>query len=51
MALGREDNSVARTDGSADVFCLTGFLRDDDLIRHVALVWKNKFEEDVTWNI
>src|ERR1700676_2138551 len=51
MALGREDISVARTNRCADVFCLAGFLRNDDLIRHVALVWKNKFEEDVIWNI
>src|SRR5580704_13259849 len=34
MALGREDVSVSRTDGSADVFRLAGFLRDDDLIGH-----------------
>ena len=34
MAFGREYISVARTNGSADVFCLAGFLRDDDLIRH-----------------
>jgi hypothetical protein len=34
MALGREDVSVARTNGGADVFGLAGFLRDDDLISH-----------------
>ena len=34
MALGRENVSVARTDGGTDVFCLAGFLRDDDLIGH-----------------
>ena len=51
MALGREDISVARTNRCADVFCLAGFLRNDDLIRQVALVWKDKFEEDVIWNI
>ena len=34
MALGRENVSVARTNGGADVFCLAGFLRDDDLICH-----------------
>ena len=38
MALGREDVSVARTDGGADVFRLAGFLRDDDLIGHDGLV-------------
>jgi hypothetical protein len=36
MALGRENISVARTDGSEDIFCLTGFLSDDDLIRHAS---------------
>ena len=35
MALGRKDISVARTNGGADVFCLAGFLGDDDLLRHV----------------
>src|ERR1039458_4856889 len=34
MALGREDVSVARTHGGADVFGLAGFLRDDDLVSH-----------------
>ena len=34
MTLGREDISVARTNGGADVFCLAGFLRDDNLIGH-----------------
>jgi hypothetical protein len=34
MALGREDFSVTRTDGRADVFSLAGFFRDDDLIGH-----------------
>ena len=34
MAFSREDFSVASTDGGADVFCLAGFLRDDDLICH-----------------
>src|SRR6266446_421476 len=34
MAFGREDMSVARTNGGADVPCLAGFLRDDDLICH-----------------
>jgi hypothetical protein len=37
MALGRENVSVARTNGGADVFCLTGFLSDDELIRHEGL--------------
>jgi len=34
MTLGREDVSVARTYGGADVFRLAGFLRDNDLISH-----------------
>ena len=34
MAFGRENVSVARTNGGADVFGLAGFLRDDDLIGH-----------------
>jgi hypothetical protein len=34
MAFGREDVSVARTHGGADIFGLAGFLRDDDLIGH-----------------
>jgi hypothetical protein len=34
MALGCEDFSVTRTDGGADVLCLAGFFRDDDLIGH-----------------
>jgi hypothetical protein len=44
MALGGEDVSVARTHGGADVFGLAGFLRDDDLISHDGLVWKNRFD-------
>jgi hypothetical protein len=38
MPLGREDVSVARTHGGANVFGLAGFLGDDDLIRHRGLV-------------
>jgi hypothetical protein len=34
MTLGRKDVSVSRTDGGADVLCLAGFFRDDDLISH-----------------
>jgi hypothetical protein len=34
MTLGREDFSVTRTDGGADVLRLAGFFRDDDLIGH-----------------
>ena len=34
MTLGRKDFSVTRTDGCANVFCLAGLLRDDDLIGH-----------------
>jgi hypothetical protein len=36
MALSRQDYAVARTNGGADVIRLTGFLRDDDLIGHMA---------------
>src|SRR5256885_17266354 len=46
MTLGREDDSVARTDGGTDVFGLTGFFRDDDLIGHDRLGWKNQFDSD-----
>ena len=38
--LGREDVSVARTNGGADVFGLAGFFRDDDLISHDGFVSK-----------
>ena len=37
MAFGREDISIARADGSADVFCLASFLGDDDLLEHSLL--------------
>ena len=43
MTLGRKDFSVTRTDGGADVFRLTRFFRDDDLIGHKWLVSKNQF--------
>ena len=36
MAFGREDYAVARSNRGSDVIRLTGFLRDDDLIGHVA---------------
>jgi hypothetical protein len=38
MSLSWEDVSVARAYGGAHVFCLAGFLGDDDLIRHAGLV-------------
>src|SRR6266567_1240573 len=44
MALGRENVAVARTNSGADVFRLAGFLRDDDLIGHDGLGWKNRFD-------
>ena len=44
MTLGRKDFSVTRTDGSADVFGLTGFFRDDDLIGHNGSFSKNQFD-------
>jgi hypothetical protein len=37
MTLGREDVSVTRTDGGADVFRLARLLGDDDLISHGSL--------------
>ena len=46
MAFGRENVSVARTDGGADVFRLAGFLRDDDLISH-----DGSFKRIASWNI
>src|SRR5258708_30173816 len=36
MAFGREDISVARTNGGADVPCLAGLLREDNLISHAS---------------
>ena len=35
MTLGRKDFSVTRTNRSAEVFRLPGFLRDDNLIGHI----------------
>lgn len=42
MTLGREDISVARANGGTDVFCLAGFLGDDNLIGHCGLVGRNE---------
>ena len=39
MALGRKNVSVARTNGSTDIFRLAGLLSDDNLIRHELLAW------------
>ena len=44
MTLGREDFSVTRTDGGADVFGLAGFFRDDNLIGHGGIVSKGRFD-------
>ena len=44
MALCRENVSVARTHGGADVFRLAGFLCDDNLISHKRLVRKNRLD-------
>jgi hypothetical protein len=38
MAFGRENVSVRRTNGAADVFCLAGLLRDDNLIGLIGLI-------------
>ena len=42
MAFSREDFSVASANGGADVFCLAGFLRDDDLICHANSSGRNR---------
>src|SRR5258708_30288963 len=53
MPLGRQDIPVARTDGGADVFRLTAFLSDDDLIWHNGLfgridwIWREYMEHIV----
>jgi len=44
MTLGREDFSVTRTNGGADVFRLARFFRDDDLIGHDGFVSKYRFD-------
>src|SRR6185369_8462595 len=44
MTLGRKDIPITRTDSGANVFGLAEFLRDDDLVGHDGLVWKNRFE-------
>jgi hypothetical protein len=44
MTLGRKDFTVTRTDGGAHVFRLAGFLRDDNLIGHHGLGWKDRFD-------
>jgi hypothetical protein len=50
VAFGREDFSITSTDGGADVFCLAGFLRDDDLNCHASPSRRNRID-DVDWNI
>jgi hypothetical protein len=40
MALGRQNVSVARTNGSTDIFRLAGLLGDENLIRHELLAWR-----------
>ena len=44
MALSRENVSVTKTHGCADVFRLAGFLRDDNLVSHNWLVRKSRFD-------
>ena len=44
MTLGREDVAVSSTDGGVHVFGLARFFRDDDLINHDELGWKNRFD-------
>jgi hypothetical protein len=52
MAFSREDFSVASTNGGADVFCLAGFLRDDDLICHAMPALPDEIESvALDWNI
>src|SRR5271156_2697366 len=43
MALGRKNVSVARTDGTADIFHLAGLFGDDNLICHDRLGWRIGF--------
>ena len=45
MTLGRENVSVARTNGSAEVFRLAGFLRDDNLISHIGTFGRMVLQE------
>ena len=42
MALGRENVSVTRAHGGANVFGLAEFLRDDDLISHDGSFWEER---------
>jgi hypothetical protein len=42
VAFSRQDLSVASTNGGADVFCLAGFFRDDDLICHARPSRRNR---------
>jgi hypothetical protein len=49
MPLGRQYIPVARTDGGADVFRLTAFLGDDDLIWHTD--WLEESVRSARWNI
>src|SRR4029077_310775 len=51
MPLGRQDSPVARTDGGADVFRLTAFLSDDDLIWHNGLVGRFDSISANIWNV
>ena len=44
MTFGRKDVPITRPDGGANVFGLAEFLRDDDLVSHDGLVWKNRFD-------
>ena len=50
MTLGREDVSVTRTDGGADVFRLARLLGDDDLISHGSIA-KDQFDSGGKVNV
>jgi hypothetical protein len=43
MAFSRQDMSLTRANCGADVFCLAGFLSDDDLICHASSSGRNRF--------
>jgi hypothetical protein len=47
MSLGRENVPVARANSGANVFCLAGFLGDDNMIRQDGLVLKNENPHDL----
>ena len=51
MALSWKNITVARTNCGADVFCLAGFLRNDDLICHDGPLGRSYLTIEHTMNI